>query len=193
MRTAQLPITVRVQNTGASTRSSMHYICSTVVVNGGSAPPEYAFSHLMPAAITCSTAGAATYLFSMRLKSQYPAASGITNRMVVLPALASFQAEGQRGAVELWSNRTLTGPTWATNPSTTSGVEIDTAASANANGTLVTRFMISQNEAYTLDLGEFFRVNGRKMRQGDTLTFLGQGEAGANSDIRGSVTWREVR
>lgn len=36
-------------------------------------------------------------------------------------------------------------------------------------------------------------VHGRKLRQGDTLTFLGQGEAGANSAIRGSVTWREVR
>lgn len=194
MATAVLPITVRLENTGAATRTTAKYVCASLLSCGGTEPPFETFGWTMPAAITCPNSGTPTYLFSMRLKSQFPAASGITNRMTVFPKTLSFSSEGQRGALYVVFDPTLGGsPTWAVDPSTLSGLEIDALATATATGGIQIRELIPQNESINWDLSKIFAVNGRALSAGGIVTIMGEGEAGASSDIRGSVVWDEVR
>lgn len=190
MRSAQQPLRFEIIQSAGSAAGSMVWICATVLVTGGQAAPEFAFAYSMPAAIVCTTAAPDTFLFALRLAALYKT---YENKMHSIPAYLSFAAENNRGAISLLWNPTITAPIVTVSPDSYSSSEIFTSVTAIAAGTEVFRPFVPLNEGVNIDLTALFGHNARRLRQGDTLAVLGRGEVGANSQIRGTLVWREVR
>jgi hypothetical protein len=196
MRTAVLPLQWEIVNTAASTGSSFTEICSSVVVEGGDAPPQYGFTAFNAAAINLN---AERPILSIRPAAVFPAASAIVNRMLLLPKLVIVSCEAGRCGFRLVLNGVLTGPAFAA-VSADSGAEFDVAATVIAGGETVGRsFLANTNDVGQLDLTDYFQLLARKLRRnafntaGDILTITGKSEAAGAVDMRCSLTWGEVR
>ncbi len=200
MRTAQLPVTARIENVAAAAAGSWRFTCGHVGMEGAVDVPVHPFGWTMPASVNCLN-GVEKPLFAIRPKAVFPAA-GPTNRSVILPTTLHVSAESQRAAVRLvWDPTSITGATWAVPGEAQSAVEIDTAGTVVVGGTTLLRPFCPQNEGVNVDVSRLFGRFGRRMRQWgsgasagrDVLAVIGVGEAGASSDIRCSLIWDEVR
>jgi hypothetical protein len=196
MRTAQLPMSWEVVNTGTSTASSLTYVCASVFVEGGDLPQATSFAAYNTADISVTTTERP--VLSIRPKATYNA---ITNRMLVLPFLMSISTEGSRAGFRIAMNSTLTGASW-TSVDANSGVEYDLSATSGTGGqTLFRGFMPNSNDSATLSLTEFFsdKAHGRALRLDafattqDVLTIYAINEAAGTTLMRASLAWDEVR
>ncbi len=93
----------------------------------------------------------------------------------------------------------LTGASY-TSVATSSGVEFDVAATAFTGGeVLYLGFLPNSNDREMVDVSQLFGMISKKLRRSaftgtlDTLTIVAVNEAGGSTNVRASMTWREVR
>ena len=195
MRTAQLPVRVRVANTGAAASGGYTHVCASVESHGGTAPPRETFSAPgAPADINVGS-GLEVPLLSMRLKATY---GGKTNRMLVVPEELNVNIS-QAGRVRMVLNpTTLTGASW-TSADSRSGVEFDTSATAFTGGqSLWARTLIAAaSENRTLDgvfgyPNRYLRMNGDGT-VADTLVLVASRTSVGAMTGRAALSWGEIR
>jgi len=196
MRTATLPLTWEIENTGASSPSWMAAICGSIMIEGGADEPDYTFGVFNNSDVTVSTVERP--LISIRPKLLY---NSIENRMVVVPFLAAIATDGKRASYRLVLDGTLTGPSWSS-ASAQSSVEFDESATAISGGlTLIRGLLPNAIDSKDLDLRGYFNNIARNLRRlafgTDTniLTITGknEGASGGNTLMRASLTWQETR
>lgn len=196
MRTATLPLTWEIENTGASTASWMTAICGSIMIEGGADEPDYTFGVFNSTDITVSTTERP--LISIRPKTLY---NSIDNRMAVVPFLASIATDGKRASFRLVLDGSLTGASW-TSANAQSGVEFDEAATAISGGlTLIRGLLPNAIDSKDLDLRGYFNNIARNLRvlafgAGQnilTITGKNEGASGGNTLMRSSLTWQETR
>jgi hypothetical protein len=192
MKTATLPISVEISNSGASTAASITYICSTARILNGNPYPMRTFGF---SAAKSSVAATMVPLMSFRVGSTLNA---IASRVQVLPRSLTFFAETQPGAFALVLGSTLTGATFAaTSPS--GALEIDTAATAMSGGTQLFYAGQGANTTVPWDLTELFTLTSTKLRRqaftgtADVLTVGVVREGAVSFDPRASMVWGELR
>jgi hypothetical protein len=191
MKTATLPISVEVVNTGASSAASFTYICSTARILNGNPFPLRSFGYSVAKAGVGATM---VPIFSIRVGATL---NGIASRAQVLPRSVSLFSETQPGALALVHDASLTGATYAaSSPST--AVQLDTAASAMTGGTTVFRVGLGANASETWDLKELYTLAGRKLRRqaftgtSDVLTLGVVREGVVDFDPRATLVWGEL-
>lgn len=198
MRSANLPVTVSIANTGgASSAANMSVVCVSVESEGAEKPTGYGFGIYNPTAISVATGGGRPVL-SLRPKATYNA---IVNRMliIIIPKILTAACEANRVGVWLVFGGTLTGPNWVSVGSN-SGAEYDVTANALTGGeTLVRHFLPLTNDGDAWDISGLFDFHGRKLRNlaftgSDVLTVMAENEAAAgSSNVRSRLVWDEVR
>lgn len=196
MKSAQLPLTVDIVNTGASTAASISNVCASVVSEGGAMPPSPSFGAYNPSDLTIGATEAP--LIAIRPKLTY---QGIANRMLIVPRNLITQTNGARAGWRLLVNPTVTGGTWVS-ADPTSGVEYNITATSFSGGTTLLRgFLPNQIDHDNVDLTNLFEglddsrklhVNAYDTSQ-DVLLITGQNEAGGTTLMRGSLAWEEIR
>lgn len=193
MRTAVLPVSFEVMNTGASTASGFRNVCSSVTVDGGMEAPETTFAAYN--ATDVSVTGTERPLLSIRPKLTF---GGITNRIVVLPSRLFIANISGRAGFRVVYNPTLTGAAW-TSVDADSGVEFDVSATAFTGGrTLLRGFLPNTNDARDVAT-DAFKQNGSKLMvdafgtQQPILSVFGVNEGGGSITMRASAGWFEVR
>lgn len=194
MRTAQLPFNWEVINTGASTGASMTYICASAIVEGGHPPSYFAFGAYTNVDIATTTTERP--LLSIRPKLTYNA---ITNRMILQPFLVTVSCEGGRAGYRVVANGSLTGASWSA-VDANSGAEFDRSATSLTGGTTILRgFLPDTNSNETINVTELFQNNERGLKisafasSQDTFTIMGVNESAGTTNMRASVTWKEIR
>lgn len=195
MRTAVLPMSWEVENTGASTGSGFYSICTAVNIEGQAQFSEYSFGAFNETDVTAGTTERP--LLSLRPSLTY---NGIENRMNLLPIMLGASNEGGRAAVRLVLDATLTGASWSS-VSSESGAEYDTSATALSGGTSLMRlFLPGSEDGFNVDISRFFSDLGRALRRDAfgtgvrSLTVTGKYEKSAGStSMRASLTWGESR
>lgn len=194
MRTAQLPVALDVVNTGASTGSSLTYICASVSSEGGQDPPNILFTAYNATDVSVTTTERP--VLSIRPKMTY---NSVTNRMILRPSLLSISTEGARMGFRIVLNAVLTGASWAS-VDALSGAEFDVSATSGTGGlTLFRGFLPNAQDSYELEVpaGIFnnergLRVNAFATAQ-DSFTVFAVNEAIGNTNVRASGTWSEIR
>lgn len=194
IKTAQLPISYQIVNTGASTASSLTVICNSVIVEGGDDPPEYSFCAYNSSQISVTTTERP--ILTIRPKSTY---NSITNRMLILPKILSIATEGARLGFRLVYNGTLTGSSFSS-ANNYSGVEFDVSATSLSGGeTLYYGFLPNSNDATSIKINELFEGLGRLLRQNafatgvDSLTVMAVNEQAGSTKVRAALVWTEIR
>lgn len=193
MRTATLPLTWEVINTGASSAGTMNAICGHVTSESGEEPPSLSFATQG----SKQTSSAAEFpVVSIRLASTL---STVDNRISVVPTLLDL-AETNNGDVWIFMrlNPTLTGPAWGAVDSR-SGVEVDTTASATTGGQLIARFSLPALGVKTLDIDKFFKLGSKVIRRdsytgtSDIFSISIQRITGANPLVGACLAWNEYQ
>lgn len=194
MRTAQLPLSWEVINTGASVGSTMTYICSSVVAEGGQEPPYYVFGAYNASDVI--TPVTERPLLSIRPKALF---NSITNRMVLQPFLAIISCASGRAGYRIVANGSLTGAVWVS-VDANSGAEFDVSSTALTGGQTILRgFLPNVNEVVEISLIELFTRNERGLRLNafatsqNVVTIMGQNESAGTTNMRASITWKEIR
>ena len=196
MRTAVLPLSWEIINTGASTTSSFHAICGSIQIEGGADQPDYTFG--MFNSTDKNVTPIEIPLLSIRPKLLY---NSIENRMAIVPIAASIATDGKRASYRLVLDGTLTGASF-TSASTQSGVEYDETATALTGGlTLVRGLLPNSIDSRDLDLTTFFNNIARHLRRlaygtdVNVLTIMGrnEGSSGGTTLMRASLVWQETR
>lgn len=198
MRTGQLPLSWEVVNTGASTGSSMTYVCGNIVLEGGDEPANITYSAF-------NTTDQLITPVERPILSIRPALTynSITNRMLMIPNSLIVSNEGGRSGYRLVMNSSLTGASWSS-VNANSGMEFDTSATSGTGGeTLFRGFLPGTSEvSHSVDLTKFFTIqsSGRQLRLNafatdrDILSIYATHESVAgSSNARASITWSEIR
>lgn len=199
MTTAQLPVQMRIVNSGASVASSITMVCARVAAQAQQHDPqEWLYGAFTPSDLLVGVSEVP--VLTIRPKSTY---NSITNRMWLLPRSLTISTEGYALSYKVIANVTLTGASF-TSVATGSGAEFDTAATAYSGGELLYRDFIGDKEAGDhTDLSGLFNVFGRMLRQPgfagsgvnvvDSLTIVAMCEAVGRTRARANLTWAEIR
>lgn len=190
--TPNLPLRYQIITTGSSPVSSMRCICSTVLSEGGVDPPGKTHSHASTAHVNANTADTIYALLGLRLKA---AQVGATVEYVLLSVISETNDSFEW---QLIHNPTVAGTFTYSNKSN-SAVQIATGSTANPStntitgGTVLARGFGTQNAAAGQPLGR-----ARTLRLGVKIDgtldthVLAVRPLGANADIQGALTWREI-
>jgi hypothetical protein len=197
MRTASLPLRYEITNTGATVAgATLQAICCQVMSEGGS---DFAIGYNFAAASAADVATSTTraHVMSIRPADQFPAASGIAPRALIIPLDTSVQAASATILVEVFYNPTYSGGTW-TAVDDNSLVEVSRNATFSAPGTLIDGFYVAGASGASRSSGgstinlqypltrDIAGINPRALMVTAT-TVTGTGTA------RASLSWREVR
>lgn len=188
MKTANLPIRIENTNTAATASVTNVNITCVAVKNFGEDKDDSGEvrTFVLPAIKTVSANPTFTPVMSIRLS-----AARIDGVVEILRA----PLYGQTVDDVCWKvilNPTLTASTFAT---TSSGVQIDTAATALSGGTDVTSGFIKQGTDSGLDTLESFKyintlLGSTQAGVADIITIAAASRA-TTADVWGSITWRE--
>lgn len=199
MTTANLPVRVELTNTGASTGSSLTYICTSVESSGGVPPPEEGFGAERPAPLTVSTTEIP--LFAIRMAPTY---NSIVNRMECVPKhLHVWGRNNNDFKYSLIINPTtlLNGavaPTW-TAADARSGVQYTSNATVFTGGQRVMSGVINGVDSNYEELMVIFDTSGRHMRldafgtSSDVLLVTGIRIGGGDASGQCAIHWSEIR
>ena len=173
MRTAQLPLSVQITDTGgAPSLAGWISVCSTINVEGGSAPAEWGYSYSRPGA-PFALATTETPLISLRPLSTI---NSIENRTLLLPKFVSISASNFGGAAQnatfkVYLNSTLSGATdWQPRGQGSNAErDIGTLAAGFAAGTQIATKVLEAGGTFDISLSQF-NVHGRKLMRRDLAT-----------------------
>lgn len=195
MRSATHPVAFEIQNTAASTASSMNVICINVTSQGGEEPPQFSFA----AQNTSDYALDASYLPVLAIR---PTATfnSVTNRMLMLPRRMSVQVSNDRMFWRLLSGNSLsiTGGSWVA-VGGESGMEVNVTGTGFTGGELVRAGYLGSvaYESQTYDLRDDFGRLGRKIRNtlygGQEVCAIVAQRDTVGASCRAAITWHEVR
>jgi hypothetical protein len=195
MGTATLPVALEVQNTAASTTSGLIFICTSVEAQGGQEPPKYVYGTYNAADVSVSTTE--TAILAIRPGLTY---RSLENRVLTIPELFSVSTEGSRAGYRIILNPTITGGTWTSASLNNSSVEVNATVTTFTGGDTIFRgFLPNSNDAKEINLSDLFQENAIKLRVNgfatsqDVLLVTGINEAAGTTNMRASITWREVR
>jgi hypothetical protein len=169
MRTAQLPITVKVQALTGSTASGWTSVCSNVTVEGGADPALWGYTYSKPnAPYALSTTE--TPIVSIR-----PAlnVNGIENRNFIIPCHASlaagtFSAGANIATFRLYSNATLSGASWQPyGQNSNAEYDITAGAAGFVAGTLLEVAILKDGTTFDKNLSDIYNIHARKMLRRD--------------------------
>ena len=187
MGTATLPCRYEITNTGATSGvSTLQQICSTVMSEGGYT-------------MATATYAAGTGINVLRLSSlgvYYPIASIRLNSTHLNSIVKLHQTDILSPTVNYYrwvilKNATLTGATWASSSSTTR-VDVDTAATAVSGGTEMESGYVSAREVTTLGLQNIYGQLSRTLAGvSDTFT-LALTATSNNADVLAQIGWQEI-
>lgn len=193
MKTADLPLSWEIVNTGAADVATLTMICANVTAEGGQAAPEFGFAVERPTALTVSTT--TIPVLSIRLASTFNA---VDNRMVVLPHFVEAGNANQPAWVGVYLNPTLTGAVWAA-VDAASGMERDITATAVSGGLLVgSCYLSSSTDKCQIDLTHVFLNNARRMRRtafagtSDVLSVVSRRTSTVDASVFAGLSWTEV-
>lgn len=196
MKTAVLPVSWEVENTGASTAGSYTYICGSVSVEGGAELPEYTFCAYNDSDVVIDETESP--ILSIRPSSTF---NSIANRMAMIPIFGTVSTDGARASYRVVLNGTLTGAAWVSANALSVG-QYDVSATALTGGvTLVRGLLPNTIDSRELDLRPIFNAFSRALRMKafstdvDVLTIMCRNEknTGGETNMRASITWQEVR
>jgi hypothetical protein len=196
--TANLPIRVGMDISGGTATTSMMFICSTVISEGGNEDQGgYEFS----AESASNSAGNATAAHIMSLRPSLTF-QGITNRVkIAIEDVAMIITGNSAVQWQLVSGATLAGGSWAGVNTNYSTVEMNTAATATVGATaqvLATGYCAasaSQKQAISSAVAVKTPITlnaaGTHRAQG-TLTLMATGLTSASA-LRAAIAWKEIR
>lgn len=198
MRTANLPVQLRVTNTGASASGSLTLVCARVAAQGQTQEPhEWAYGVANPTEKVLSVSEAP--ILSIRPKALY---NTIVNRAWLIPHHMTVSTEDYKISYKLIYGATLTGASW-TSVDARSAAEYDVSATAYTGGELLLRSFIPGPGSENMNLDHFFRINGRMLRRAgfagagtnvdDVLTIVAVNTAVGNTKVKADMAWTEVR
>lgn len=193
-RTAQLPLSIEVVNTDASVASGMHYVCSTVYLDGGTDLKHVPKSRALAAPKT-GIGTSYTPLIGLRMRTTV---NGRTNRKVVIPAKTRFSnASGRATVAAIMNPASTTGGSW-TAVDSLSGVEYNEGITSYTGGTEISRLYLPNTaDTRELDGSDEFALNGLHLRQDafgagvDTILFVGKADVGT-TDLDVIARWTEL-
>jgi hypothetical protein len=199
MKTATLPIQVRVTNTAASSAGSVKLICARVAAQGQQQEP-FEWIHAIDSSVPKLVGLTEIPVLSIRPKATF---NGVTNRMLILPKLLSASTEGYKISFKLIYGATLTGSSW-NSVNSKSGVEYDESATSYSGGELIYHGFIPEDSGHQdIDISKFFNIQGRIIRTAgfsgtgtnvaDTLTVVAVNEAVGRTNVEADLTWSEIR
>lgn len=146
-QTFSLPTRWEIASVGASAGATLQAICCEVESEGGVASPNgLTFATANTADIATSVTRA--HLLSIRPATEYPAASGQTNRTFIIPGSLSTLVASNDCLIEVFYASTLTGGTWTT-PDANSAVEVGIGQTISAVGVPVDRFFVASGSGAT--------------------------------------------
>lgn len=198
--TMNLPVRYRIENTAATTASTMKAICSTVISEGGSATNTGRI-HSANNGTTTRSAASATSLgvITIRPKATF---NSITNRALISPVGAELYVSGNTDALwEVRVNATLGGAPSYTSADTDSLVEYDVAATTAVGGHLIASgYAPSSKGGAPASSLNFAQLGIEPLAltldyagaTADTLTLVAYG-IGGTATVAGAFTWAEVR
>ena len=193
--TATLPLNFLIKNTGVSTASSFHYICSAVESDGGEDPPEYSFAAYNETSKVVTTTESP--LIAIRPGTTF---NGSLNKIITFPDIVTIMTEGTRAGYRIIVNPTLSGSVTWQSASINSSVEFTTSSFTFTGGETIYRgFLPNGNDSREFSLRNFFPKNGRKLLVSslnltqDVLVIAGINEQAGTTDMKASISWREVR
>lgn len=194
IRSAQLPLSFEVENVGASSGTSgFTYICASVSSEGGAEPPYQMFGAYNSADKTVTTTESG--LLSIQVASTF---NSITNRTLVVPVHLNVSTEGTRAGWRLVLNPTITGASYSS-VDADSGVQYNTAFTSISGGRTIMRgFLPNTNDRSEVDISHIFSTHRGLRRNApntssDVLAVFGVNEAGSTTNMRASLTWKEIR
>ena len=197
MSTAQLPISVNVTNSAASSIGSFTTICTTVESFAGRAVEGETFGTFNDSDVTVGNTEIP--LLAIRLSQLY---NGIENRMQVIPTIVEGETQSGRASMRIILNpTTLTGGTF-TSVSPRSGVEYNATATSFTGGQHLVRLLLpnAQDVASFLNLRQIFEADANRLHNyafggGDVLLITGQLQisTGGSTKMRASIAWEEIK
>ena len=112
MRTASLPVSIDVENTGAcSGGGAFTVVCVSVASDGGDELHGKSFTAINAAGVAIDTSPLERSIFALRIGSAFNTV--VNHGITAIPKLISASAEGGRASVRLYWNPTLVGtPAW---------------------------------------------------------------------------------
>ena len=169
MRTAQLPLTVRVTDLGGSSASGWTLVCSSITVEGGSEPALWGFAAVKPGApFALSTTE--TPLLTLRVTGSI---NGVDNRTQILPhhvtvAAGAFSGGADSATFKIYLNSTIVSSSFQS-AATGSNAEVDYAAGSAGfvPGTLLDIAIISPAATIDKNLSDLFDLHSRKLLRRD--------------------------
>ena len=203
MSTACLPVRTRVWNNGAAGgTTTLDAICTSVMVEGGSAEDERGETPIQFSINNGITAKAMTTtlapVISLRAATKLggSAAGTVTNHGWIHPsAMENFAVVNGSSLFEIRLNATLTGALWVAIDSS-SLAEYDVSATAVSGGTLLSSGYVPNssngkgNAMSSADWEAFLLVYGQLAGLQDTITICARTLTGSG-DSYGTITWRE--
>lgn len=199
LKTATLPVQLKVTNSGISSAGSLRIICARVAAQGQIHDPfEWVYSVISPSDKLVGLTEIP--ILSIRPKSTY---NSIVNRALILPKKCTVSTEGYKLSFKILYDATLTGASWAS-ADARSSTEYDTSASSYSGGELIYRgFIPLDTDSKDVDLLPFFDIFGRILRNAgyngsgvnlpDSLTIVALCEAVGTTKVRVNLTWAEIR
>lgn len=198
MRTANLPVQIRVVNTGASAAGSLTLVCARVAAQGQNQEPHewtYGAASVVDKIVPVTEIP----ILSIRPKALY---NSIVNRSWLIPHHMTVSTEDYKISYRLIANATLTGASWVS-ADTRSAAEYDVSATAFSGGELLSRSFLPATGSENVALDQFFGINSRILRRAgfagagvgvdDVLTIVAVNEAVGNTKVRADMSWTEVR
>ena len=197
-QTFSLPIRWEIESTATSAGATFKAVCAEVESEGGvNSPNGFNFSAANVANVTTSTTRA--HLLSIRPATQYPAASGLSNRTFTIPTEVAAFAASESVLVEVFYDSTLTGGTW-TRANANSAIEYGLGQTIATPGIPVSSFFVGAgsgpkvsaagsagiSDSYPLVLD----ISGANPK---ALTLAVTAITGTTGTARGSIGWKEIR
>lgn len=194
MTTAQLPVRVEMEATGAPSGTvTMKQICASVTSEGGQE-----VSRGFPFAVTTDVSSFVTASSRIPVLSTRPKATfnGIVNRISTINRLVEVYNNSNGALVEVVYNGTLTGPSWVS-VNDESVMEYDISASAISGGiTILSFFVFTQNgglsrvsEKITGRLPLALDIDGTN----PTNLSIVVSPVSGNANVVASLNWQEYR
>jgi hypothetical protein len=187
MGTATLPCRYEITNTGATSgASTLKQICTTVISEGGYTMATQVFTAGTGINVKrLATAGTYYPIASIRLNSTH------LNSIVRLEQVDMLSPTVHYYRWVVLKNATLTGATFAS-ASSTSRVDVDTAATAVSGGTEMESGYLSSRELATLALDNIYGQLSRTLAGvSDTFT-LALTSTSNNADVLAQIGWQEI-
>lgn len=198
MRSARLPLSCEIYNTGTSVANSFFIQCASVESENGTHPPMRSFGDVI--SVTGLTTSQ-TALLAIRLSATF---QSVANRGILHPLSITLGADSKRCVFQLHWKPTLNSPTtnWGAIPGAINSraerrSSLTAGTAPSSFGTIVRSFYVPSGGGDTFDIIDLFDHSSRVL-QLDPLTgasgilmISGYNASSATTDVTVGLSWGE--